>query len=79
LDEGLIMETGVDTGDDYDLLLEAITILKAERRASTPILQRLRIGYNRAARIMELIEERGIVGPEDGAQPRRILVDLDTL
>jgi hypothetical protein len=35
------------------------------------------IGYNRAARIMDLMEERGVVGPENGSSPREILVDLD--
>jgi S-DNA-T family DNA segregation ATPase FtsK/SpoIIIE len=39
--------------------------------------RRLRIGYTRAARIMDLMEERGIVGPNKGAEPRDILVDLD--
>jgi len=69
-----------DAGDDNELLKEAIGVLKSSRRASTSMLQRrLRIGYNRAARIMELMEDRGIVGPENGAQPREILKDLDTL
>jgi S-DNA-T family DNA segregation ATPase FtsK/SpoIIIE len=39
----------------------------------------LRIGYNRAARIVDLMEERGIVGPENGSSPREILVDLDSM
>jgi len=39
----------------------------------------LRIGYNRAARLMESLEDRGIVGPENGSSPREILVDLDTV
>ncbi len=69
-----------DLGADDDMLQEAIGVLKATRRASTSMLQRrLRIGYNRAARIMEIMEDRGIVGPENGAQPREILKDLDTL
>ncbi len=69
-----------EVGDDDDLLHEAIGVLKSTRRASTSMLQRrLRIGYNRAARIMELMEEKGIVGPENGAQPREILKDLDSL
>ena len=41
--------------------------------------RRLRIGYNRAARLMEDLEDRGIVGPENGSSPREILVDLDVL
>ena len=39
----------------------------------------LRIGYNRAARIMDLMEEKGIVGPENGSSPREIIADLDKL
>jgi S-DNA-T family DNA segregation ATPase FtsK/SpoIIIE len=67
-------------GDDDELFQEAIGVLKSTRRASTSMLQRrLRIGYNRAARIMELMEDRGIVGPENGAQPREILKDLDVM
>ena len=73
-------EEDEDLGDDSELLQEAIGVLKSTRRASTSMLQRrLRIGYNRAARIMELMEDRGIVGPENGAQPREILKDLDVM
>jgi DNA segregation ATPase FtsK/SpoIIIE, S-DNA-T family len=69
-----------DMGDDGELYQQAIDVLKSTRRASTSMLQRrLRIGYNRAARIMEIMEEKGIVGPENGSSPREILVDLDTL
>jgi S-DNA-T family DNA segregation ATPase FtsK/SpoIIIE len=65
--------------DDDPMLPQALAVLRATRRASTSMLQRrLRIGYNRAARLMELMESKGIVGPENGAQPRDILVDLDT-
>ena len=54
-------------------------MLRSSKRASTSMLQRkLRIGYNRAARIMEIMEDKGIVGPENGSSPRDILVDLDT-
>ncbi len=75
-------------GDDMDSLQEdvdelfpnAIEVLRSTNRASTSILQRrLKIGYNRAARIMDLMEARGIVGPENGPQPREILVDLETI
>lgn len=69
-----------DDGDDEDdekLYKKAMGVLRATKRASTSTLQRrLRIGYNRAARIMDLMEERGVVGPENGSSPREILIDL---
>ena len=69
-----------DLGDDGELYEQALDVLKSTKRASTSMLQRrLRIGYNRAARIMEIMEEKGIVGPENGSSPREILVDLDSL
>ena len=53
-------------------------IIRQTRRASTSSLQRrLRIGYTRAARIMDLLEQKGIVGPAQGSDPREILIDLD--
>ncbi len=70
---------GGDDGRD-ELLSAAIDVLRSSKRASTSMLQRrLRIGYNRAARLMEELEERGIVGPENGSSPREILVDLDLM
>ena len=79
-ERGVDEDTEGEMGDDDELFKQALEVLKASRRASTSMLQRrLRIGYNRAARIMELMEGKGIVGPENGAQPREILVDLDTL
>ncbi|MBI5771599.1 MAG: DNA translocase FtsK 4TM domain-containing protein [Verrucomicrobia bacterium] len=73
-------EEDAELGDDSELYQQAIDVLKSTKRASTSMLQRrLRIGYNRAARIMEIMEEKGIVGPENGSSPREILVDLDTL
>ena len=69
-----------DLGDDEELYQQALDVLKSTKRASTSMLQRrLRIGYNRAARIMEIMEEKGIVRPENGSSPREILVDLDSL
>lgn len=68
-----------DMGDDGELFQQALDVLKSSKRASTSNLQRkLRIGYNRAARIMDLMEDKGIVGPDNGSSPREILVDLDT-
>ena len=55
-----------------------IEIIRQEKRASTSLLQRrLRLGYTRAARIVDILEQRGILGPGEGAKPREILVDLD--
>ena len=69
-----------ESADDDKLYQKALGVLRATKRASTSTLQRrLRIGYNRAARIMDLMEERGIVGPENGSSPREILADLDKL
>jgi len=69
-----------DLGSDEELYSKALDVLKSTRRASTSMLQRrLRIGYNRAARIMEIMEDKGIVGPENGSSPREIIADLDTL
>jgi len=71
-----------DDGEQWDdkLVPAAIDVLKATKRASTSMLQRrLKIGYNRAARIMEILEGEGIVGPENGSNPREILKDLENL
>ena len=60
------------------LLQQAIEIIRETRRATTSSLQRrMRIGYTRAGRLMDMLEERGIVGPPRGSDPREILVDLD--
>jgi S-DNA-T family DNA segregation ATPase FtsK/SpoIIIE len=69
----------MDDGEaDEDLLAQAVAIIKETRRASTSSLQRrLRLGYTRAARVMDILEERGIVGPPRGSDPREILIDLD--
>jgi S-DNA-T family DNA segregation ATPase FtsK/SpoIIIE len=68
----------IDTGEDDGMLEQAIQIIRETHRASTSSLQRrLRIGYTRAARMMDILEERGIVGPPRGSDPREILIDLD--
>lgn len=69
----------LDTGEDDELLEQSIQIIRETRRASTSSLQRrLRIGYTRAARLMDIMEERGIVGPPRGSDAREILIDLDS-
>lgn len=78
-EDGTTGDDGGPTGGD-ELLPDAIDVLRSTKRASTSMLQRrLRIGYNRAARLMEELEERGIVGPENGSSPREIMVDLDAM
>lgn len=67
-----------DESEDEELLAQATEIIRETQRASTSSLQRrLRIGYTRAARIMDILEERGIVGPPRGSDPREIIIDLD--
>ena len=65
------------TSDDYDEKYDAAVELVANtRQASISMVQRhLRIGYNRAARIIEKMEEEGVIGPSDGVRPREVLVN----
>jgi S-DNA-T family DNA segregation ATPase FtsK/SpoIIIE len=64
--------------EDEELVEKCLDIVREENRASTSMLQRrLRLGYTRAARVMDILEQRGIVGPKDGAKDREILVDLN--
>jgi DNA segregation ATPase FtsK/SpoIIIE, S-DNA-T family len=64
--------------EDDEMLEAAVEVIRQTRRASTSSLQRrLRIGYTRAARLMDLLEERGVIGPPQGSDPREILIDLD--
>jgi S-DNA-T family DNA segregation ATPase FtsK/SpoIIIE len=66
-----------DSGGD-DLLPQAIDIVRQNHRASASLLQRkLRIGFQRAARLMELLEEKGIVGPDGGPTKGRPIIDQD--
>jgi S-DNA-T family DNA segregation ATPase FtsK/SpoIIIE len=69
-------ESGCD--EDEDLIQQCIEVIRSEQKASVSLMQRrLRLGYTRAARIMDELENRGIVGPSKGAEPRDILIDLD--
>jgi DNA segregation ATPase FtsK/SpoIIIE, S-DNA-T family len=69
-------ETGID--EDEEIIQQCIEVIRSEQKASVSLLQRrLRLGYGRAARIMDELESRGIVGPSKGAEPRDILIDLD--
>jgi S-DNA-T family DNA segregation ATPase FtsK/SpoIIIE len=65
---------GDDNGDDDELYEEAREVVVAAGKASTSFLQRkLRVGYARAARLIDLLEERGVVGPGSGAKPRDVI------
>jgi S-DNA-T family DNA segregation ATPase FtsK/SpoIIIE len=69
-------ESGCD--EDEDLIQQCIDVIRSEQKASVSLMQRrLRLGYTRAARIMDELENRGIVGPSKGAEPRDILIDLE--
>ncbi|MFA6228231.1 MAG: DNA translocase FtsK [Patescibacteria group bacterium] len=62
--------------DDEPLLGEAVEVIKQNGKASASLLQRrLKLGYARAARILDLLEERGVIGPADGAKPREVFLD----
>ena len=68
------------TEEDEELVTKCLEIIRQEKKASTSMLQRrLRLGYTRAARVVDIMEQRGILGPKDGAKDREILVDLDNM
>jgi DNA segregation ATPase FtsK/SpoIIIE-like protein len=68
-------ESGCD--EDEDLIQQCIEVFRSEQMASVSLIQRrLRLGYTRAANVMDELENRGIVGPSKGAEPRDILIDL---
>jgi S-DNA-T family DNA segregation ATPase FtsK/SpoIIIE len=64
---------------DRELIIEAFEVIRQEKRASTSNLQRrMRLGYNRAAYVIDYLEKVGVLAPGEGAKPREILVDLET-
>ena len=67
--------SGGSWGDDEELIQQAIQVIAQTRKASATLLQRkLNVWFARAARIMDQLEERGIVWPQDGAKPREIFI-----
>ncbi len=65
--------------EDQELIVQCFDVIRQEKKASTSNLQRrLRLGYNRAAYVIDYLERVGVLGPGDGAKPREILVDLES-
>ena len=78
IEEGAGAGAGGEEGEEGEdpLVAQSWSIIKETRRASVSMLQRrLKLGYNRAARIMDILHDKGYVGPENGSSPREILVD----
>ena len=70
--------SGDPSEDEDEMIEEAIDVIMDCRQASTSMLQRrLKLGYSRAARIIDQIEERGIIGPFEGSKPRQILISKE--
>ncbi len=86
VDENRMFERGKDpfdsfedTEDEDDMLDEAIQVVKEAQKASASLLQRrLKVGYARAARLLDIMEDKGLIGPGDGAKPREVYISKDT-
>ena len=80
-DEEILKEqqrSGLVNGEKDELYDEAVRIIMESNQASVSILQRrMRLGYTRAARIIDTMEQEGLVGPFEGSKPRRILIDRE--
>ena len=76
--DGVGTNGGIVSSSDDPLYEEAYRLVVAEQKASTSWLQRqFRIGYNRAASLMDALEQNGVIGPASGSRPRLVLVHSD--
>lgn len=72
--KGLASSLGGDDGDDAEVQEAAEIVIQAGKASASLLQRRMRVGYAKAARLIDMLEEKGVVGPADGARPRQVLV-----